>query len=101
MGQRTELHELLCTALGSRNVYFQPPEGFKLVYPCIIYDLSRVETRHADNKPYAHAKKYTVTVIDRNPDSMIPDRIAGFPTAAFDRHFQADNLHHDVYQLYY
>ena len=101
MGLRTDLHELLCTALGSRNVYFQPPEGFKLAYPCIVYEVDRIITLYANDKPYSHSTRYTVTAIDRNPDSQIPKRIADFPTAAFKQQFEVDNLHHYVYQLYY
>ena len=37
MDRRLQLHEELCSVLGSRNVYFQPPETIKLTYPCIIY----------------------------------------------------------------
>jgi len=33
MGTRLELQNLLENILGSRNVYFQPPENLKLNYP--------------------------------------------------------------------
>lgn len=101
MGQRLDLHELLVAAVGSRNVYFQPPDGGKMSYPCIVYERERIDSEHADNKPYLHRKRYSVTVIDRDPDSPIPDRIAAFPKCRHDRHFENDNLHHDVFTLYY
>lgn len=101
MGQRVDLHELLCAALGSKNVYFQPPEGFKMSYPCIVYERERIESEHASNKPYLHRKRYSVTVIDKNPESLIPDKIAAFQSCRHDRHFTNDNLHHDVFTLYY
>ena len=83
------------------NVYFQPPENLKLVYPCIIYSRSAADTKFADDSPYAHMKRYQVTVIDKNPDSLIPDSVAMLPMCIFDRHYKADNLNHDVYVLYY
>lgn len=103
---RTELHELLCEILASsgeerKHVYFQPPEGFKMVYPCIVYELEKIDVLHAGNAPYMSARRYRVTVIDRNPDSAIPGKIAMLPTCAHDRHFVSDNLHHDVFTLYY
>ena len=101
MGQRVDLHELLVAALGSRNVYFQPPEGFKLVYPCIVYTREKIDSYFATNKPYMHYNRYSITVIDRDPESEIPRKIAEFPMCVHDRYFALDNLHHDVFTLYY
>lgn len=94
---QTQLEELL----GSRNVYFQPPANVKMAYPCIVYARDYVTTSHADNKPYRRAKRYQVTVIDRNPDSEIPDKIGNLPKSQFERHFTADNLNHDVFSVYF
>ncbi len=101
MGRRIDLHALLVAALGSRNVYFQPPEGFKMNYPCIVYEREHIESEHASNKPYLHRKRYSVTVIDKDPESLISDKIAAFPSCRHDRYFVSDNLHHDVFTLYY
>ena len=101
MGQRLELHEELCAALGSRNVYFQPPTGFKMSYPCIVYEREKIESGHADNKPYLLTNRYSVTVIDKDPESPIPNRIVAFSQCSHNRHFISDNLHHDVFTLYY
>lgn len=92
---------LLTDILGADRVYFQPPPTVQLEYPCIIYERDRRRVFHADNRPYAHKKGYRVTVIDRNPDSDIPEKIADLPLCSFDRFFAADNLNHDVYNLYF
>jgi len=84
-----------------RHVYFQPPETFKMTYPCIVYERSGIDTWFADNKPYLHVKKYTVTVIDKNPDSRIPDSVSNLLRCSFNRHFVTENLYHDVFTLYY
>lgn len=81
-------------------MYFQPPTGFKMSYPCIVYKLVRIDTRFANNNPYSHNKAYTLTVIDKNPDSLIPDKVADLPMCSFDRHFEIDNLHHFVFTIY-
>jgi hypothetical protein len=70
-------------------------------YPCIIYTRDDVETLFADNAPYRTTKKFQITVIDLDPDSLIPGKIAGLPMCSFDRHFTADNLNHDVFNLYF
>lgn len=99
--RRLELHEKLCEILGSRNVYFQPPESIKMKYPCIRYERSGINTEYADNKAYRKLKQYTITVIDRDPDSELIDRVLELPFSSFSRHYVADNLNHDVSVLYY
>ena len=101
MGQRIDLHQILVNALGSNNVYFQPPETIKMKYPCIVYILDGIESEHAGNRPYLHRRKYSVTVIDKDPESEIPGRVSDLQYSRYDRHFVSDNLHHDVFTLYY
>lgn len=98
---RTSLQTLLEGLLGSSNVYFQPPAGVRMLYPCIVYERSRIDSTFADNIVYGNMKQYTITVIDRDPDSAVPDKVKNLPTCYFDRHFTADNLNHDVFTLYY
>jgi len=92
---------MLETLLGGRSVYFQPPENVKLAYPCIIYKRDSITTRYADDTPYTPRTRYSVMVIDKNPDSPLPDKIAALPMCTFNRHYTAENLNHDVFTLYY
>lgn len=101
MGKRLELQTLLEIMLGSRNVYFQPPENVKLKYPCIMYSLSASDTNFANDNPYAIFKRYQVTIIDKNPDSEISEKMQYLPMCTFDRHYTADNLNHYVYNIYF
>jgi hypothetical protein len=70
-------------------------------YPCIVYHRDQADTIFADNSPYRNCKRYQVTVIDRDPDSTVPDAIAALPMTIFDRFFTANNLNHDVFVLYF
>lgn len=99
MGTRLELDALLRALLGSSNVYFQPPPEHMLLYPCIIYSRTNIRSSHADDLPYKHDKQYTVTVIDPDPDSELPDKLSKIPRSIFDRHFTTDNLNHDVFNI--
>lgn len=99
--RRLELDTLLRSVSGLSNVYFQPPTSVKMKYPCIRYERSAAVTRFADNAPYRFKKRYTITVIDRNPDSEIPNKIAVLPMCSYDRHYKADDLNHDVFTIYY
>ena len=101
MSKRLELHEELVGILGSRSVYFQPPETVKMTYPCIVYGRSLSATLHADNRPYISKQGYSVKLIDKNPDSPIFDKLKSMSGIRFDRHYNADNLNHDVFTLYY
>lgn len=100
MNDRLALHELLCEKLGSRNVYFQPPESVKMKYPAIRYSRNRIENTSADNIVYKQAVSYTITVIDRDPDSAIVERVSTIPRIMYDRSYIADNLNHDVFRLF-
>lgn len=100
MSDRLELHAHLIEILGSSNVYFQPPSSVKMKYPCIVYSLDTINTRYANNNSYLHTKRYQVTVIDKDPDSLIPERILSLPFCSFDRGFTSDNLNHWVFSLY-
>lgn len=102
MASRLELHEELCKLLGSRNVYFQPPGSLTLKYPCIVYALSGIDKKNANNTVYKTDKRYELTIIDYDPDSEIPDKILEhFAKCSFDRMFVSDNLNHWVFSLYY
>ena len=101
MNKRLELHELLCSLLGSRHVYFQPPSNIKMTYPAIVYELDGMNETYADNAKYLYKKLYTITVIDKNPDSLIPDKIVGMRLSKFDRQYVSDNLYHTVFTVYY
>jgi len=97
MGQRLELHALLKTLVA--NVYFQPPSGTLMIYPCIKYVRSNIRAKFGDDVPYILTKEYTVTVIDANPDSVIPDQISKLPRSLYDRGYKSDNLNHDVFNI--
>lgn len=101
MAQRLDLHAKFKAILGSDNVYFQPPPDLKLKYPCILYERDYNLLEHGDNGPYKHRRRYKVTVIDRDPDSVIPDQVLALPFCTFDRFFTADNLNHDTYKLFF
>jgi len=88
MAQRLDLQQVLVEILGSNNVYFQPPPTIQLVYPCIIYKRDDVDVKHANNETYSYTKRYQVTVIDRDPDSEIPDRVLTLRRCTYDRFIQ-------------
>lgn len=99
MAPRSDLHDLLKTF--TSHVYFQPPTNVRLEYPCIIYKRDFADTKFADGKLYNNTIRYMVTVIDLNPDSDIPFKVASMPMSLFNRFYTADNLNHDVYNVFF
>lgn len=104
--RRLKLHTILQGVVGVRedgktNLHFQPPSNIHLVYPCIIYERNDMSETRADNILYGFMNGYSITVIDPDPDSEIPEKVLALPLCSFDRHYTKDNLNHDVYNIYY
>ena len=99
MPRRLKLQTLLEELLGSRNVYFQPPASIKMKYPAIVYGLEDIENAFANDRVYLSKRKYLITVIDEDPDSEIVEKVSQLPACRFNRHFESDNLNHDVFIL--
>lgn len=101
MATRLELQALLEELLGSDKVYFQEPPSLLMSYPCIVYKRERIDIKHANNFPYKKENRYALTVIDKNPDSLIPDKVSSLPKVSYSRFFTANNLNHTVFYLYF
>jgi hypothetical protein len=100
MGQpRLELQTLLEGV--APYVYFQPPPNFRMQFPCIIYSRDGTQAQHADNELYRHFKRYQVTVIDRDPDTILADTVESLKYCSFERSFKANDLNHYVFSLYF
>jgi hypothetical protein len=99
---QSQLHQILLDLAGDdANVYFQPPEGLTMQYPCIRYERDKADTQFAGNRPYRFTLRYQVMVIDKEPDNPVLQKIAELPMCTFDRFYAVDNLNHDVFNLYF
>lgn len=102
MADRANLHDELCTILGTKNVYFNPPESVKMSYDAIRYELAGKNLKRANNRIYLSTNQYDGVVITRDPDTTIPDEILShFEMCSFGRPYIADNLNHYPFTLYY
>lgn len=106
MSKRLKLHKMLCEILScpekgpDNRVYYQPPSNIKMIYPAIVYSLSDIDIRYANDGVYLFLRKYTVTIIDPNPDSELVDKVAVLQNANYDRTYTKDNLNHFVFEIY-
>ena len=83
------------------HVYFQPGSNVTLVYPAIVYERDRISTKKANDELYLFEKRYKITVMDRNPDSTIPEAVLRLRKTSFLGHNKADGLNHDIFATYF
>lgn len=99
---RENLSKILRQILGSDNTYFQPPNGVSIKYPCIIYKLEDDDEVRADDKVYLHRPRWTLNVIDYDPDSKLYRILMDeFDHCSLDRMAVNNNLNHWYMTLYW
>lgn len=86
--------------LNAPAVYFQPPASIQMVYPCIRYKKDGGRIRHADNSSYHGWQKYLVTIIDPDPDSVIPEEVMKLEGISYVNDYTANGLHHTTLSIY-
>lgn len=96
-----ELQALFEELLESENVYYNSPASVKMRYDAIRFSRSKIESRSANNRPYICSRRYEVIAITEDPDAPIIGKLFALPRCAHDRHYVADNLHHNVFTLYH
>lgn len=101
MGSRLELHEILVNLLGSNNVYYQPPESVKMSYTAIRYTKEKISKVTANDGTYRKLQLYQLIVISKRPDDPVIEKILELPYSTHNRHYVAENLHHDILSLYF
>lgn len=96
---RMELQYLLDDILGDPDrVYFQPPSGEDMRYPCFVYTIKDGETWHADDNSYGYFPIYDVTHIYKDPDegaAMTRKLVMSLSGVRYDRSWKVDNLYHE------
>lgn len=101
MASRLFLQTMLEELLGSRNVYYNPPESVKMKYPAIVYVRSSIDNVHANDSVYKQSNAYDLTVIDEHPESEFVKKVSKLPSCRWNRHFKSDGLNHDVFTIYH
>ena len=96
------LQDTLQTIAGAENkVYFQPPDGMDMKYPCIVYKLDDIEADHADDALYRHMNRYLITIMTEDSDSSWPYEILAMPMSKFVNSVNVKGLIHTNINLYF
>lgn len=97
MTSRADLHEQLLKI--APHVYFQPPSK-GMDYPCIMYDLANISKKSANNARYITNRSYKLTVIDKDPESEICEKLLDFPSCVFQNRYKTQGLYHSIFIIY-
>ena len=104
MGRRQDFHAILVSQYDGNVkpcVKYQPGPSVTLTYPAIVYRLDDMPSRWANNFPYNWDHRYEVTVIDRDPESSLREKLIALPLCTFTRAYTVNNLYHFVFEIYY
>ena len=101
MAGRLELQTKLEELLGTRNVYYNPPNNVNMHYDAIRYDLSNIDTKYADDKKYKNMNCYDLIVIAQRSDPEVVNKILELPYTSLSKPYVADNLYHYPITIYY
>lgn len=91
---RQRMQQLLQDVLETNHVYYQPPETIRMTYPAIVYELASLRNLRANDGKYLTHYIYKVTLISRDPDTPIFDRLDALEKASFSTSYKVDNLNH-------
>lgn len=100
MADRLDLQSIFEELLGSKNVYYNPPENLKMNYPCIRYTEKSISSTYANDKKYSMKDCYEVVVIAKKSNKPLKHDILALPYCSFDRCYKSDGLDHDVFTIY-
>lgn len=105
--KRLELDARLCEIInitepdGDTHVYFDPPMELKMKYPAIRYKRKIIDKVYANNTAYMIRTPYELIMICKDPDNEYVSKLLELPYCSHDRHYTANNLHHDVFTIYH
>lgn len=97
-----DLGDKLAAILGAPgNVYYRPKNNITMTYPAIRYTGGKIDTQFANNKPYLSKTEYEIIYISQTIDYAVINKIMSLPFCSHTRRYDANNLHHEVFRIYY
>ena len=99
-----ELRDKLYLVHNTENVYYDPPTGITMEFPCFRFELNNYDIRRADNRAYTQKARWAVTYITRDieeVEDVAKEMLDIFQYCNFDTSYRADNLQHAVFNLYF
>lgn len=96
-----ELQAVFEELLGSRNVYYNPPESVRMSYDAIRFKRRNINNKFASDTVYVQLPPtFEVVVITRDPDASIIEKVSKLPRCRFVTSYTTDNLHHNIFTIH-
>lgn len=96
-----ELQATFEELLGSRNVYYNPPESVEMHYDAIVFSRGVINNTFASDAVYVQLPStFEVTTITHDPDAPIIEKVSLMPGCRFVTSYVADNLYHNRFTLH-
>lgn len=91
------LHEV-SNRHGNFPIYFKPPSGFNLKYPCLVYNPSGVDSVNANNELYIAHRQYELSFMTQRIDQeeLIKDIVKSVPYGRIIREFETNGIQHTL-----
>lgn len=99
MSDRLILYDKLNETFPNLKIYFRPSSKLNLQYPCIVYDVSTLRNKHADNNSYSVGTRFQVTVMSVVPGVDNIKDMFDIPRAQHIRSFTNDDIVHDIFHI--
>ena len=96
---RKKLHSHIQVVSGMQKIYYNPGPAFRLEYPCIVYHLTTSRDERADNGIYTFTDVYSVTVIDKKPDSELAFKLRADARFKMTSSFVTEGLYHQTFEI--
>lgn len=99
-----ELRDKLYLIHNTENVYYDPPNGITMEFPCFRFELNNYDIRNADNRAYTQKARWAITYITRDVEEIedvAKEMLDNFKYCHFDTSYRAENLQHAVFNLYF
>lgn len=101
MDRRLDLQMQLEALCSPYMVYYQPPESFRLDFPCAVYRRSDVDMEYANNHGYILTERYELTWLHLDPDDGMVERLLNsLSCVSYARQFALNGVYHDVMYAY-
>ena len=71
-----------------------------MAYPAIVYNRAQTGKRYAGNMPFRINERFTVTLMTRAPNKELFKKLIMLPMCSHSTSFAANNLNHDVFDIF-
>jgi hypothetical protein len=96
---RLVLHNQLLALFPALKLYFRPPSKIILEYPCIVYDVTKLNANYSGNNPYNKGTTYRVTAMTNLPGFTEAKKMLDIPNSVHTTSYVVDDIVHDIFNI--